>query len=121
MEPAHHSYDEVSVKKLIESFAGAPLVSSLGTLTPIDTDAVQTLLKMGKEVAPSLVAALSADTPAIVIYAAYCLGQIGDTSVLPRLQEVQEAYLARNPKSEFDFSVANAVRRAIESLSDLSP
>ncbi len=120
MDEAHHSHDEASVKRLIDSFENAPLVGSLGTLSPIDIEATQSLVKMGKDAVPELAAALGADKPTIVIYAAYCLGQIGETSVLPRLKQVQDVYSAKEPKGAFDFSVANTARRAIESLSESS-
>jgi HEAT repeat protein len=110
--------DESLIKKLIGSFEDAPFVSSLGTLSSIDTEAVSALVKMGKKVVPELLVAIQAENPRTVIYAVYCLGQLGDTSVLPQLKQVEKSYLAKAPKGEFDFSVAIAAKHAIERLSE---
>lgn len=113
--------DEVNqkkIKELISSFADhEPPFTSLGTPFLADTEATQDLVQMGQAAVPELIKGLSSDNPKTVMYAAYCLGQIGDRSALPALRQGKERYMAHEPKREYDFGVISAIDQAEEKLS----
>lgn len=107
------------IDKLIASFIQhEPPFSSLGTPFLVDTETTEALVRFGRAAIPALEAALESGNPKIVMYAAYCLGQIGDQTVLPSLQSVEERYANKEPKEKYDYSVLSAVGRAIERLQE---
>lgn len=104
-----------TIKKLICSFADyEPLFASLGTPFLVDTQATEALVQMGITAVPALLKALDAENSKIVMYAAYCLGQIGDRSVLQKLQQTKEKFRVKEPKNEYDFAVIGAINQAEE-------
>lgn len=106
-----------STEELIASFAEhEPPFSSLGTPFLVDTEATDALVRKGAAAVPALEAALEDDDPKIVMYAAYCLGLIGDRPVLPALRRTRARYEARAPKQSEDYAVIGAVKRAEERL-----
>lgn len=106
-----------SIERLINSFADhEPPFFSLGTPFLVDTETTQALVRMGAAAIPALTRALKADNAKIAAYAAYCLGQMGDSSVLVALEQAREKYLTKEPKREYDYGVISAANRAIESL-----
>lgn len=108
---------EAEVKKLISSFAEhEPPLWNHGVPFLVDTLATQTLVQMGQEAVPGLIEGLDSENPKIAMYAAYCLGQIGDGSALPALRQARERYLAQEPKREYDFGVISAMDQAEEKL-----
>jgi hypothetical protein len=111
-----------SIDQLIASFAEhQPPFSSLGTPFLVDTEATDALVRMGGAAAPALEAALEDDNPKIVMYAAYCLGLMGDPSVLPSLRHTRARYEAREPKRAEDYAVIGAVSEAEERLGGAGP
>lgn len=113
-----HEVNQERIKELISSFADhEPPFTSLGTPLLADTEATQTLVKMGQAAVPELIEGLRAENPKIAMYVAYCLGQIGDRSALPALQQTREGYLAKEPKGEYDFGVVSVINQAEEQLS----
>jgi HEAT repeat protein len=113
--------DQEKIEKLIRSFADhEPVVGNLGTAFPIDSEATETLVRMGQPAIPTLVKSLDSENPKIVLYAVYCLGQMGDSSVLPALKQTVERHSSKEPKEEFDFAIISTASRAIDSLSESS-
>jgi len=105
------------IGRLIDSLADQePLFFSLGTPIVTDNEVTDDLIAWGKAAIPALTAALEHGEPKIAMYAAYCLGQIGDSAALPALEATREKYLAKEPKAEYDFGVVSASNRAIEQL-----
>jgi HEAT repeat protein len=110
--------DQEKIKKLISSFADhEPPFTSLGTPLLADTGATRGLVEMGQAAVPELIEGLSSDNPKIAMYAAYCLGQIGDQSALPALRRGKETYMAHEAKAQYDFGVISAMAQAEEKLS----
>ncbi|HEX9990088.1 MAG TPA: hypothetical protein VGE45_16645 [Chloroflexia bacterium] len=108
-----------SIKRLIESLADQePPFSSLGTPFLVDNEVTEVLVGMGQAAVPALVEALRGRQPKVAMYAAYCLGQMGDLSIVPALLATREKYLMKEPKEEYDFGVMSAVDRAIERLQE---
>ena len=111
-----------SIEELIASFAEhEPPFSSLGMPFLVDTEATDALVRMGDAAVPSLEAALEDDDPKITMYSAYCLGLIGNPSVLPALGRTLARYEAREPKQSQDYAVIGAVNRAEERLGAAGP
>jgi HEAT repeat protein len=110
-----------AIKRLIAALADQePPFSSLGTPFLVDTEVTDALVRRGKAAVPALTDALEHGEPKIAMYAAYCLGQIGDPATLPALAAARDKYLAREPKAEYDFGVVSAASRAIEQLQEPS-
>ena len=110
------------IEQFISSFAEhQPPFSSLGTPFLVDTEATNALVAIGTAAVPALTAALAANNPKIAMYAAYCLGHIGDTSVLPALRQIVDHYAAKEPKEEYDFAVISAANQAITQFVGLNP
>jgi HEAT repeat protein len=106
-----------AIKRLIDSLAGQePPFSSLGTPFLVDTEVTEALVRRGKAAVPALTEALEHGEAKTAMYAAYCLGQIGDPAALPALEATRDRYLAKEPKAEYDFGVVSAANRAIEQL-----
>ena len=113
--------DKEKIERLIRSFADhEPVFGNLGTAFPIDSEATEALVQMGSRAVPALVKSLDSENPKIILYAAYCLGQIGDPSALTALRQTAERHSSKEPKGEFDFAVVSAASRAIDSLSESS-
>ncbi len=110
--------DPERIKRLIDSFADQePPLWMQGTPLLADTEATESLVRMGRTAVPALVNALDAQNPKIVMYAAFCLGLIGDRAALPALERTKGTYAASEPKGEYSFGVISAVNRALENLS----
>ncbi len=110
--------DPETIKQLIDSFAEQePPLWMQGTPLLADTEATESLVRMGRAAVPALVNALDAQNPKIVMYAAFCLGLIGDRSALPALERTKGKYVALEPKGEYSFGVISAVNRALDNLS----
>lgn len=121
MEGTPYLSDQETIKKLILSFADhEPVVGNLGTPFPVDSEATRALVQMGSDAVPELVKSLDSENPKIILYAAYCLGQTGDSSVLSALRQTMESYSSKEPKREFDFAIVSTASRAIDSLSESS-
>jgi hypothetical protein len=106
-----------STDELIASFAEhEPPVSSMGTPFLVDTEATEVLVRKGEAAVPALEAALEDDDPRIVMYAAYCLGLIGDRSVLPALGRTRARFETCDPKRSEDYAVIGAVNQAEQRL-----
>jgi HEAT repeat protein len=106
------------VGKWIRALADqAPPFTSLGTPFLTDTEATRSLVNIGASAVPALVHALDHENAKVVMYAAYCLGLIGDRSAIPALRRVKEKYSRREPRTEYDFGVISAVNKAEERLS----
>jgi len=117
MENASQSNADARIKRLIESLAQhQPPFSSLGTPFLADTAATEALVSMGSTAVPALLEALASDNPKPAMYAAYCLGLIGDRTALPALRRTDGYYMAKEPKEEYDYGAISAVRRAVECL-----
>ena len=111
-----------STDELIASFAEhEPPFSSLGMPFLVDTEATDALVRRRDAAVPALEAALEDDNPKIVMYAAYCLGLIGDRSVLPALRRARARNEAREPKQSEDYAVIGAVSQAEERLGGARP
>jgi HEAT repeat protein len=113
--PAAH--DDEAIRRLIGALAAQqPAFSSLGTPFLVDTETTSALVALGAAAVPALTTALGADATT-AMYAAYCLGQIGDRSALPALTQMRDSYAAKDPKAGDDYGALSAARRAIELLS----
>jgi hypothetical protein len=107
-----------NIKGLISSFAHhEPPFTSLGTPFLVDTETTQALVKIGKPALPALIEALDSQDPKIVMYAAYCIGQIGYSYVLPELRRTKHRFIAKEPKVEYDFGVISAINQAEDKMS----
>lgn len=116
------SGEQPSIDELIASFAWRePPFSSLGMPFLADTEATDAIVRMGEAAVPALEAALGDDDPKIAMYAAYCLGLIGNPSVLPALGRTRVRYEAREPKRSEDYAVIGAVSQAEERLGTAGP
>jgi hypothetical protein len=105
------------VTELISELAAIePPFSSLGMPFLADTEVTRELVSRGADAVPALTAALASPEPRIVLYAAYCLGLIGDRSVLPILRRIRERHEQRRPKLDTDFSIVGAIIQAEERL-----
>jgi HEAT repeat protein len=109
--------DQETIKRLIDSFAGQePPLWMQGTPLLADTEATESLVRMGHTAVPALVNALDAQNPKIVMYAAFCLGLIGDRSALAALERTKGEYAAIEPKGQYGFGVISTVNRALDNL-----
>ncbi|HSL00270.1 MAG TPA: HEAT repeat domain-containing protein [Rubrobacteraceae bacterium] len=111
-----------SIDQLIASFAEhEPPFSSLGTPFLVDTEETEALVRKGEAAVPALETALEDDDPSIVMYAAYCLGFIGDRSALPALRRTRARHEARAPMQAEDYAVISAISQAEERLYGTRP
>jgi HEAT repeat protein len=95
-----------------------PPFSSLGTPFLVDNEVTGALVKIGARGVPTFIKALQNKQPKIIMYVAYCLGQIGDSSAVSALHKTRQKYLTKEPKEELDFGVVSACTQAIERLQD---
>jgi HEAT repeat protein len=103
--------------RLIQTLAEEePAFFSLGTPVLVDGDATRALVADGRDAVPQLIRALEADDPKVAMYAAYCLGQIGDPSAAPHLRSLSSRYAAKEPASEYDTGVASVATAAADRL-----
>jgi HEAT repeat protein len=108
---------ENKVQALISQLAQAePAFHSLGTPVVADTDATRALVRIGRPAVPLLIAALDAPDAKMAMYAAYCLGQIQDSSAISALAGTKSRFEGKEPKGPYDFGVISAVNRALEQL-----
>lgn len=109
--------DARSLEELIAEFARhEPPMESLGTPFITDTDTTRAIVRRGSAAVPALKAALRDTNSRIVMYAAYCLGLIGDPTVQSALRETREGYQAREPKQGLDFAVISSTSQALARL-----
>jgi len=109
--------DKGEIDRWIEALADIdPPFTSLGTPFLVDAEATQALVEMGEIAVPALVEALGNENAKVVMYAAYCLGSIGDRSVVPLLRRIQEDFAKRRPESEYGFGVIGAAKVAEQRL-----
>jgi HEAT repeat protein len=102
---------------LIASFARLePPFSSLGTPFLVDTEATNAVVALGSAALPKLGEALAGKDANIAMYAAYCLGLIGDPAALPALLRARERYASHEPKQAGDYAVLSGIDRAVERL-----
>jgi HEAT repeat protein len=117
MTNTNESGSQRSMEELIASLAQIePPFSSLGTPFFVDTEQTREIVHHGVAAVPALQAALGSADPTIVMYAAYCLGLIGERSALPSLLNTRTHYQTREPKQENDFAVISAVKQAEDRL-----
>lgn len=103
--------------RLIEALAEEePAFFSLGTPVLADGDVTRALVADGQAAVPQLVRALEGDDSKIAMFAAYCLGQIGDRSAVPHLLSLRSRYTAKEPTSEFDLGAVSAATAALDRL-----
>jgi HEAT repeat protein len=111
--------EKEEIEKWIEALVDLePPFTSLGAPFLVDTEATQALVEMGEIAVPALVDALGNENSKVVMYAAYCLGLIGDPSVVPQLRRIQENFASREPRSEYDFGVIGAAKQAEQRLTE---
>lgn len=109
--------DDNHLRRLIGELASLePAMYSLGTPLLTDTPTTDTLVACGARALLALEGALSAGEPRTAMYAAYCLGLIGDAAALPALRAALSRYATKLPKEAFDFGVVSAAQKAIERL-----
>ena len=51
-----------------------------------------------------------------VLYAIYCLGELGDASVMPTLAGLQEEFTKLQRKGPYDFAILGQLRSVFERL-----
>lgn len=110
------------IQRLIDALESLePAMHSLGTPLLADTPTTDALVACGSSARGALEAVLVEGTPHAAMYAAHCLGRIGDAAALPALEAAVARYVAKTPKEGDDFGVISAGRQAIERLGGTSP
>ncbi|OYY68097.1 HEAT repeat domain-containing protein [Sphingomonas sp. 28-63-12] len=95
-----------------------PPFSSLGTPFLVDTRETAALVQHGSLAVTALEAALSSANPTIAMYAAYCLGLIGDARAVPTLREALRRHRDNQPKTSSDFAIESAIAGALNRLGE---
>lgn len=108
--------DDTELRQLIGALALIEPVISLGTPLLTDTPTTDALVACGARALPSLEAALAQGEARVAMYAAHCLGRIGDPAPLATLQATLQRYVGKLPKEAFDFGVIAAARQAVTRL-----
>ncbi len=94
---------------------------SLGTPLLADTPTTDALVGCGSQALGILEVALSDGEPRVAMYAAYCLGRIGDPRAVATLSAVLTRYKQKVPRQPFDFGVISAATQAIQRLGGAMP
>ena len=106
------SKNDTTINALIKKLGDQePGFYSLGTPFLTDTKITRKLVDMGKIALPHLINALGSENDKIVMYTIYCLGQIGDKSILPFLKETKKKYLTKKNRGEYYFGVLSVINK----------
>jgi len=109
--------DPHSIRQLIESFRNLePAFSSLGAPFLVDADETRAVIECGSRALEPLLDALASDHPKIVMYAAYCLGAIGNGDTLEPLDRLVLAQESKLEKGPYDQAALNAAAHAAAAI-----
>src|SRR5688572_27147269 len=98
--------DSRQIMRMIESFAGIePPFSSLGAPFLADTEETNAVVACGEAALMPLLAALGSDNPKVVMYAAYCLGTVGDDGARESLHRLVQAQERKKAKGPWDYAI----------------
>ena len=105
------------IRQLISDFTHfSPSIFELGTPIVSGTEATRKVIQFKSAAVSLLLESLKSQNPKIVMYSAYCLGEIGDLSALQALGQTCEKFMNKKRKTVGDYAIISATVLALDKL-----
>jgi hypothetical protein len=109
------------IRQLISYFTNSsPSIFELGTPIVSGTEATRKVIQFKSAAVPLLLESLKSQNQKIVMYSAYCLGEIGDWSALQAIEQTYEKFMNKKRKTADDYAIISATVLALDKLKTAS-